>query len=481
MDADVVVLTLLNGAVAALFGWYSSYSFSKQSNARAPEVTASFFRLNDYVRSRTLDSYRKAFSLLIALGVFGPLEVLAFSPHITVATNTYLLKRLTELVGTGNSGFITTLNGALPQFALPFVTGIAGLCLLFPQVKFCLSKCRDAIQRMVDFKGNAQRLVDEVHVQLSSLSQREIEKKLEQSFNRRLAPRPRELSGDEQYLTKYQLLYYASLKAPTIGLDRSLNHILNLFEVEYRVHSKIQFFDFNQVTIGIVLYSIFAWLYISYVPHCTFVATLLDPHLTVPVTWPTDVKYSLTIEVISYSLQIAATLVYGLAFYELNHLDETSGEARKRLIRRTVAAQLIMGIFVGLAFHLITVWRAKSGDSPPARPFEYLDPGLLFQAVFPSVISPALLSLWAYFSGTRIPKVIVAIAMMLLGGALLAFNQFTYELNHPADVPGEYYMHEFVMGFSLVLVCLLIRRLGTWSGDISTTALEDEAETAIAT
>ncbi|WP_409190697.1 hypothetical protein [Bradyrhizobium sp. RDM4] len=197
MDADVVVLTLLNGAVAALFGWYSSYSFSKQSNARAPEVTASFFRLNDYVRSRTLDSYRKAFSLLIALGVFGPLEVLAFSPRITVATNTYLSSRLSELVGTGNSGFVTTLNGALPQFALPFVTGIVGLCLLFPQVKFCLTKCRDAIQRMVDFKGNAQRLVDEVQVQLSSLSQREIEKKLEQSFNRRLAPRPRELSGDD--------------------------------------------------------------------------------------------------------------------------------------------------------------------------------------------------------------------------------------------------------------------------------------------
>ena len=185
-SASLVTLTILNVLISALFGLYSSYSFSKQSHTRDPEVSASFFRLSDYVRTRSLDAYRKAYALLIALAVFCPLEVLANSPRVADLANAYLLKRLLELAGNETGEIIKAVNEAVPHFVLPVLTGILGLCILFPQVKFCLSKCRNAIHRMVDFTGNAQTLIDDVYVQLP-LSQREIEKKLEQHFDRQLA------------------------------------------------------------------------------------------------------------------------------------------------------------------------------------------------------------------------------------------------------------------------------------------------------
>jgi hypothetical protein len=461
----IVVLTLLNAALAAMFGWYASLNFPKQSHTRVPEVTASFFRLNDYVKAQSLDSYRKAFCLLIALAVFCPLEVLAFSPLITEASNAYLLDKLIQLAGNAHAATIKNINAALPHSVLPLVTGVAGLCVFFPQVTFCLSKCRDVMHRMVDFKGNAQRLVNETLVAIDK-PQEEIEQKLEAEFER-IAPRPRELTGDKEYLAKYQLLYFASLAAPTEGLDTELNKILAHFRKAHRVTSRIQFFDFNKVTIGVVIYTAFAWLYLAWIPHCSSASLFLHDclRLTVPITWPNGEGYSLNIEVISYSLQIAATLMYGLAFYELTYRAEPNAVARRQLLSRTVTAQLIVGVLVGLAFHLITVWRAKSGDAPdPTRSYEYLDPGLLGQALAPSVIAPILLCLWARSSDTRVPRPLVVIGVAMLGGLLLGFIQFTYEINHPPRNPGEYYVHEFFLAFCIVLICLIIHLLGNMIG-----------------
>jgi hypothetical protein len=469
---EFVVLSILNALIAALFGWYTSYSFPKQSHTRDPELIASFFRLSDYVKTASLDSYRKAFCVLISFIVFCPLEVLAISPEITKAAHVYLLKKLTDLIGTENAGTITNIDNVVSPAVLPFVTGIAALCLLFPHVKFCLSKARDAIHRMVDFKGNAQRLINEVHEELEThaqLSQQDIERVLEENFEDRIAPRPRELAKDEQRLAKYQLLYYATFRAPAVGLDSALNDILKVFGRTREVRSRIQFFDFNKVTIGIVVYLIFVYLYVAYIPHCWFVSTYLYPdHVSLPVTWPNDKGGSLTIEIISLSLQISATLMYGLAFYELTYLDESNAGARRRRLGRTLVAQFIVGVVVGLAFHLITIWRVESGDAPdPARPYVYLDPGLLGLAVAPSVIAPILLCVWACFSRVRLPKAILIFAMALLGGALLGFIQFTYEFNHPPAVAGEYYLHESFLGFCLVLICMIIRILVGMLGDLN--------------
>jgi hypothetical protein len=479
MDAAVIcILTVLNGLVATVFGWYSSFSFAKQSDTRNREVTASFFRLNDYVKKPSLASYRKAFSLLVSLAVFCVLEILAVSPGITHSVHDYLLEKVIELVGKSHAQLITDGDLELSPSVLPFVTGLAGLALFSPQLKFCLSKCREAFHRLIDFKGNAQRMIDDVYVAIAK-SANVIENDLAKAYPKRMPPRPRELTSDPDYLARYQLLYYASLTAPTKGLDDALNGILlNVFKNPYQVKSKIQFFDFNKITIAIVIYAVFASLYLAYVPNCSFVSIALRDyfHLAVPVTWPNNDANSLTIELVSYSLQIAATLMYGLAFYELTYLYEPDNVARNRLLGRTVSAQLIFGLIVGLAFHVITVWRTRSGDAPHGtRIFDYLDLGLLGQALAPSLIAPILLCIWAALSNSWLPRGVLALVMAVVGGGLLGFFQFTYEFNHPPRLPGEYYTHEFLFGFCIVLVCLIIHGVGTLMGDINSRSDQDEA------
>jgi len=209
----------------------------------------------------------------------------------------------------------------------------------------------------------------------------------------------------------------------------------------------------------------------------TFVADFLKQHFhwaqTTIITWPSNEKHSLTIEVINYSLQVAFTLLYGLAFFELKRTNEPSFKARKQLVLRIVYGQLIMGLVAGLAFFLITVWRVKSGDSeppPPGQLYGYFEPALLGQAIFPSVIAPLLFIIWAYGSAIRVPKTVLLLMMSLLGGAMLGFNQFTYEMDHPATDGSEYYAHEFIFGFCLVFVCLSIHILNSWLEDASARA-----------
>jgi hypothetical protein len=451
---EPLVLSVLNAIVAAGAGVYSGQIFAEQSKTRKVAVTGSFFRLTDYVRRENLDGYRRSFALFVSIVIFGLLELLVISPGVTELANSYVIDYLVELAGEKKAHYVTSLNELIPAFVIPFVTGVAGLLILLPQITFALSKLRDGVHSIADFKGDAQRLVDEAYAAVRSQGQPAIESTLQEKFEK-VAPRPRELTSDEDYLAKYQLMYFATLNASQDGLSVALSQILLTLGSSATVEGRKEFFDFKKVVFGVAMYCFFVWLYFVYIP-------LLGPFVTIHLgpdcVWP-DSGSALPIEIVGLSLQIALPLVYGIAFYDLNSATPSASNARKKLLVRIASWQGIVGLAVGLAMHIITVWRAKSGDNVSVRSIDYLDIGLIFQALFPSVIAPFLLWIWATFPTTSVSRGLsVGFAMSLLSGAMLGFSQRTYEVSHNSHGRGsQYYVHEFLIGFSVVAICLMLR------------------------
>jgi hypothetical protein len=259
-------------------------------------------------------------------------------------------------------------------------------------------------------------------------------------------------------------MYFATFSAPGIGLDEALNSILTEFGVAHTVTSRIQFFDFKKIVIGIFAYCFFAWLYIVYVPYLgPTVAYYLGPDHA----WPDPDNNALTLEMLILSLQVALTLICGLSFFDLSGAHQSDAYARKTLILRIASAQIIFGLVIGLAFHVMTVWRTKSGDNSSVRPYDYLDIALVVQATFPSLIAPLLLWIWSLLRRSGFSTLLASFGMSLIGGAFLSLNQRTYDLTHKSSLhPAGFYVHEWLIGFSIVAACLLIRT-ALRDGDIS--------------
>lgn len=454
---NVVIYTILNAAFALAFGFYSKDIFEKQDNNRDPEVTASFFSIVHYVKSSHVESYCKIFACFVALCVFIILEFISLSPDLSKQANSHVVNHIVEFATDENAKLIRELNSKIPAFILPFVSVIVGCFLFYPAIRTILSSFRNLIQKTIDFKGNAQRLVDDVFHNIrnkkstnGTFDYNYLETELERHF-KRTSPRPRELTSDNIRLAKYQILYYSTFMASELGLAEALRRVAGVFGVDYNNESRIELINIYKIFIAMAIYVIFAYLYVKHIPyHRSNLETIFGTGFI----WPEPGNTALAVQMLKFSLQVSLPFICGLAFYSLSVRLQQNSQERSKLCIRIAGTQLWVALFFGFVMHGFYVWRRGAGATQGVV-LEFFDLNLLAVALIPSALPSLLLGVWHLcFNGGVIMRALTGAAIPFIGAILLAFLQYTNELGKPDGL--FTYMHDGLIGFYILTLCMVI-------------------------
>src|SRR5262249_51923707 len=141
-------------------------------------------------------------------------------------------------------------------------------------------------------------------------------------------------------------------------------------------------------------------------------------HLGSGYDWPLsiDKNDNLKLEMLVLSLQVGLTLICGISFFDLSDTQKPS--ENKKLIRKIASAQIVFGLLIGIAFHVITILRSKSGDNTPApTPYDFFNIALIGQATAPALLAPLLMWIWSRTRGSIASMRFASFILPVIGGA----------------------------------------------------------------